>query len=226
LNRSIEITCVAVATQRARVQPDRSTPDRLLDATERLIGAQGVDGVSVRAINAAANSNVAATHYHFGSKEALVSAALARRMDALAADRLAMLAPLERRRRPTVRSVVEALVLPLARLCRTAEGRPYVRFLSTLDRAGEPWRGLLADAFAPQWAHLGPVLANALPDLPDAVRQFRFSAAATLLLDVLAGPERHVAGAPLAASREAVVTALIDLITGALSAPASEGRDQ
>jgi len=211
-----------MATQRARAEADRSTPDRLLDATERLIGEHGVDGVSVRAINAAANSNVAATHYHFGSKEALVAAALARRMDALAADRLAMLAPLEGRRRPAVRSVAEALVLPLARLCRTAEGRPYVRFLATLDRAGEPWRGLLTDAFAPQWAHLGPVLAKALPEVPELLRQFRFSAAATMLLDVLAGPERHLASAPPAT----LATALVDVITGALAAPVTEGRHQ
>ena len=53
-----------------------STPARLLDATERLIGEHGINGVSVRAINAAADSNVAAAHYHFGSKEGLVAAAL------------------------------------------------------------------------------------------------------------------------------------------------------
>ncbi len=202
-----------------------STPARLLDATERLIGEHGVDGVSLRAINAAANSNVAAAHYHFGSKEALVAAALERRMGPLAADRLAMLDLLGKARRPPVRGIVEALVLPLVRFCETEEGRHYVRFLATLDRSGEPWRGLVLGAFAPQWARIEPVLTRALPDLSDQIRRFRFSVAGSTLLDVLANPERHLAaGHDVPASME-VVPDLVDLITGALAAPSTSRRN-
>jgi AcrR family transcriptional regulator len=202
-----------------------STPARLLDATERLIGEHGVDGVSLRAINAAANSNVAAAHYHFGSKEALVEAALERRMGPLAADRLAMLGELEKARRPLVRGVVEAFVLPLVRFCETEDGRHYVRFLATLDRSGEPWRGLVLDAFAPQWARIEPVLGRALPDLSDDVRRFRFSVAGSTLLEVLAHPERHLAAHRDARASTDVVSDLIDLITGAVAAPSTSRRN-
>jgi AcrR family transcriptional regulator len=202
-----------------------STPSRLLDATERLIGEQDVDGVSLRAINAAANSNVAAAHYHFGSKEALVAAALQRRMGPLAADRLAMLGPLEKVGRPPVRAIVEIFVLPLARFCETGEGRHYVRFLATLDRSGQPWRGLIRDAFAPQWAHIEPVLTRALPDLTDEVRQFRFSVAGSMVLEVLAHPERHLATVDDGPTSTEVVPDLLDLITGALSAPSTSRRN-
>jgi AcrR family transcriptional regulator len=198
----------------------------LLDATERLIGEHGVDGVSVRAINAAAESNVAAVHYHFGSKEALVAAALERRMEALAADRFAMLASLERVRRPSVRGLAEALVAPLVRLSETDDGRDYVRFLATLDRSGEPWRGLAADAFRPQWTRLEPVLDRALPNLPAPLRRFRFSVAAATLLDVLANPERHLDDRHLDDRRSGptevpLVPALVDVITGVLAAPST-----
>jgi AcrR family transcriptional regulator len=196
----------------------------LLDATERLIGEHGVDGVSVRAINAAAESNVAAAHYHFGSKEALVGAALERRMWALAADRFEMLAPLERVRRPPVRGLVEALVLPLVRLCDTEDGRHYVRFLATLDRSGDPWRGLAADAFAPQWVRIEPVLDRALPNLPVALRRFRFSVAAATLLDVLANPDRHLGGRAGAPIEVSLVPALVDIIVGVLAAPSTLRR--
>jgi AcrR family transcriptional regulator len=202
-----------------------STPSRLLDATERLIGDQEVDSVSLRAINAAANSNVAAAHYHFGSKEALVAAALQRRMGPLAADRLAMLGHLEKVRRPPVRAIVEIFVLPLARFCETEEGRHYVRFLATLDRSGQPWRGLIRDAFAPQWAHIEPVLSRALPHLTDEVRQLRFSVAGSMVLEVLAYPERHLAAAGTGPASTEVVPELIDLITGALSAPSTSRRN-
>jgi AcrR family transcriptional regulator len=197
---------------------------RLLDATERLIGEHGVDGVSVRAINAAAESNSAAAHYHFGSKEGLVAAALERRMEGLAADRFEMLAPLERLRRPPVRGLVEALVVPLVRLCETRDGRHYVRFLATLARSDEPWRRLAAEAFAPQWARVEPVLDRALPDQPAALRRFRFSVAAATLMDVLGDPERHLVdqtGEPIDVP---LVRALIDLITGVLAARSTIGR--
>jgi AcrR family transcriptional regulator len=203
---------------------DDSTPARLLDATERLIGEQGVNGVSVRAINAAADTNVAAAHYHFGSREALVAAALERRMELLAADRLAMLDELARMRRPPVHRIVEVLVLPLARICDTDDGRYYIRFLATLDRSGEPWRGLLTEAFSPQWKRMEPVLAAALPDLSDEMRRFRFSVAASTLLDVLANPERHLAGDPTVPLPGAIVPDLINLITGALTAPPAKWR--
>lgn len=202
-----------------------STPARLLDATERLIGEHGVDGVSLRAINAAANSNVAAAHYHFGSKEALVEAALQRRMGPLAADRLAMLGELEEARRPLVRGIVEAFVLPLVRFCETEEGRNYVRFLATLDRSGEPWRSFIMDAFAPQWARIEPLLMRALPDVPDQVRRFRFSVAGSMLLDVLANPGRHLAANHDVPDFREVVSDLIDLITGALAAPSTSRRN-
>jgi AcrR family transcriptional regulator len=198
-----------------------STPSRLLDATERLIGEGGVDGVSLRAINAAANSNVAAAHYHFGSKEALVRAALQRRMGPLAADRLGMLNQLEGVRRPPVRGIVEIFVLPLARFCETEEGRYYVRFLATLDRSGQPWRGLVRDAFAPQWARIEPVLTRALPDVAGEVRRFRLSVAGSTVLDVLAYPERLLPAAHHLPASAEVVPYLIDLITGALGAPST-----
>jgi AcrR family transcriptional regulator len=203
---------------------DDSTPTRLLDATERLISEFGVNGASVRAINAAADSNVAAAHYHFGSKEALVAAALERRMAPLAADRLALLDELVGMRHPPVDRIVEALVLPLARFCDTEEGRCYVRFLATLDRSGEPWRGLLTEAFSPQWKGLDPILAAALPDLSDEMRRFRFSVVATTMLDVLANADRHLGGDKAVPLPAGIVPDLINLITGALTAPTTHGR--
>src|SRR4051812_43123301 len=91
-----------------------TTPDRLLDAAEQLMAKAGVEAVSVRAVNALAGRNAAAVHYHFGSKEALVRAAIERRISMLAVRRNALLSSLEAEARPTPRQLAEVLVQPLA----------------------------------------------------------------------------------------------------------------
>jgi AcrR family transcriptional regulator len=201
------------------------TPERLLDAAERLFAERGVDAVSVRAVNAAAGANVAAVHYHFGSKEALVEAVLRRRMDALGERRRGMLAALAIEPAAPARAVLEVLVRPLAELSADphSPGRAYVRFLATLEGGGPETRALLGVAFAPQFGPLDAALARALPDLPAPVRHFRLALVGSIVVNTLAEPE--VAATTLRITDDpvdhtAVVDALLDTVTGALAAPA------
>ncbi len=53
-----------------------STREQLILAAGKLFGQQGFDSVSTRAIAAACGANLAAIHYHFGSKQALYLAVL------------------------------------------------------------------------------------------------------------------------------------------------------
>lgn len=203
------------------------TPARLLDAAEALFAERGVDAVSVRAVNAAAGVNVAAVHYHFGSKEALVEAVLRRRMDALGARRLAMLAALPATDAPATRAVVDALVVPLAELSAdpTGSGRAYVRVLALLQGGGSESRALLGAAFAPQFLPFDAALARALPDLPEPVRHFRLALVGTLVVQTLAEPEAAAVALGLdPADHRSVVAALIDTVTGALAAPVGPSR--
>lgn len=208
--------------------PPNDTVGRLLEAAEALIAARGVDGVSVRAVNTAAGANVAAVHYHFGSKEALVDAVLARRMGELTARRIALLDTLADEPRPAARGVVAALVVPIAEFASDPDGRgrTYVRFLAALDAAGPDWRRRVGDAFAPQYEHVLRALERALPDVPPAVVSFRLGLVSTALLTTLADPEhaaRHWRAHGHDISFEGVVDALIDHTAGALAAPVSPG---
>jgi len=67
------------------------TKEQILDAAEKLIADRGIDAVSLRAITAAADVNLAAVHYHFGSKEALVARVFARRIEPINAERIRLL---------------------------------------------------------------------------------------------------------------------------------------
>jgi AcrR family transcriptional regulator len=67
------------------------TKERLLDASEALFAERGFAGTSVREVTRAAGVAVSAANYHFGSKEALLRAALMRRIQPANARRFALL---------------------------------------------------------------------------------------------------------------------------------------
>src|SRR5579864_2147439 len=67
------------------------TKTRLLDAAEKLFGQNGFDATSLRDITAEAQVNLAAVNYHFQSKESLIEAVIARRMEPIGRRRIQML---------------------------------------------------------------------------------------------------------------------------------------
>ena len=67
------------------------TKESILDAAEKLFAERGFSGTSLRTITAAARVNLAAVNYHFGSKDALIEAVLARRVRPMNAERVARL---------------------------------------------------------------------------------------------------------------------------------------
>ena len=54
------------------------TRERLLDVAEELFAEKGIAATSLRTLTTAAETNLAAVHYHFGSKNGLVDAVLDR----------------------------------------------------------------------------------------------------------------------------------------------------
>jgi len=54
------------------MKPREGTPDRIINAATRLFAEKGYDGTSTREICEAAEVNIAAINYHFGSKENLL----------------------------------------------------------------------------------------------------------------------------------------------------------
>jgi AcrR family transcriptional regulator len=182
------------ACSTGRVETDRSTArTRLLDAAERLFREHGYDQVSVRAINAAAGMNPAAVHYHFGSKEQLVTALLERRLRPAWERHLADLDERRSAGRPlTVAEIASMVTAPMARIAGQPDGRALLRLLArvTLSRRDLPWRSPWS---APEpWIGL---LGQARPDLPARVIEERWRLARDLLLLTYGEPlaEPHAA---------------------------------
>ncbi|HEY6339983.1 MAG TPA: TetR family transcriptional regulator, partial [Bryobacteraceae bacterium] len=69
----------------------QDTKTRILDVAERLFGANGFDSTSLRDITAEAQVNLAAVNYHFQSKDSLIDAVIARRIEPVNRKRMEML---------------------------------------------------------------------------------------------------------------------------------------
>ncbi len=73
------------------------TQTRILDAAEQLLAERGFAACSLRAVTGAAGVNLGAVNYHFRSKEALIQAVFARRLQPLNQQRVAALDACERK---------------------------------------------------------------------------------------------------------------------------------
>ena len=92
------------------------TKTKILDTAERLFAQKGFDAVSLRNIVEAAKVNLAAVHYHFGSKQALLHAVVSRRLRPVNDERLAMLAEARikaGKRKLKLEAVLESLFVPV-----------------------------------------------------------------------------------------------------------------
>ena len=110
----------------------KDTKSAILDAAEELFARRGPNAVSLRQVIARAKVNLAAIHYHFGSKESLLQSVLSRRLVPLNAERLALLEAVERKsRRMPLEKILEALVGPALRLSRDPRkgGGEFMRLL-------------------------------------------------------------------------------------------------
>ena len=114
-------------------RPEINGRELLLEAALRLFAENGVDAVSIRAVNREAGLGPASVHYHFGTKDELLRAVLQERGVALVTD-------VRERAKELARSSDPAsprdLVLMLA--------EPYVRLTEGRDPAGHEWIRLLS----------------------------------------------------------------------------------
>ena len=114
-------------------EPRGSTVDRLIEVGERLFAQHGLDGVSLRQIAAeSGTSNNSAVRYHFGSKEALVTAIIEYRLPHIIQRRELLSA---RSDPDDLRSVLEAHLLPTVDMAESADNH-YLIFIEQLQRYG------------------------------------------------------------------------------------------
>jgi AcrR family transcriptional regulator len=156
-------------------QPD--TKDRILDAAERLFSDQGIRGVSLRAITGAAEANLAAVNYHFGSKDELIKAVLARRIVPVNETRLRRLGELTAGGKVAeLEDVLDALLRPAFDLSSDpSAGEFCTRLIGRVQtEAGPTFREFVAEKFQTVVARFTTAIAAACPHLDRRVLTWRF----------------------------------------------------
>ncbi|SPE40052.1 Transcriptional regulator, TetR family [Candidatus Sulfopaludibacter sp. SbA3] len=148
------------------------TKEKILDTAQRLIGDQGYAATSVRHIISEAGVNLASIHYHFGTKEDLLTAVIARKAGPVNEERLARLNRVEAesgKRPPSVKKVLDAWLLPMA---EAADRDPtFVRLMGRMMAEGL-LPAIIERHFKELVERLAGALRRAIPDLPD--EEFRW----------------------------------------------------
>ena len=115
------------------MHPHFSTKERILSAAEELFARHGFQGASLRQVTAAANVNLAAVNYHFGSKDNLINEVFRRRLDELTERRLGALKEAKNQPKPSLERILEAFVEPALSLASDKLGG--ASFMRVLARA-------------------------------------------------------------------------------------------
>ncbi len=146
------------------------TKTRILDTAERLFAQKGFDAVSLRTIIASAKVNLAAVHYHFGSKQALIHAVISRRLRPINEERLTQLAEVRIKagRRPVkLEHVLECLFRPLFRVQANPKAGPtFARLVGrVIGERNEGLQKFMMSELAEVIIEFGAAFCTALPGL-------------------------------------------------------------
>lgn len=143
---------------------------RILDVAERMFASQSFASVSVRDITAAADVNLAAVNYYFGSKAGLLKAVFLRRASALNRERLSDLQAVVERYKDSplpLYAVLRALLGPPVRwLFDPDRGLAvFIQFLARCQMEEEPELRALFYEDVEHLRRFLPALGRACPDL-------------------------------------------------------------
>jgi AcrR family transcriptional regulator len=220
-----------VEESRAAAPPARGssrgaeTRRRILDAAEELFAERGIDGVSLREITAAAGANVAAAHYHFGSKDAVLAELFAERAQPIVDRRLELLRAVPRGTggTATVEDLLRAFFRPSLDAAGTAGGEAFIRLRARLAFEGAEFRRqVLATAFDASSRQFLDELHAALPDVLMEDLRWRFHFTLGTMTYTMAAPGRIESitdGALDTVGNDAALEQLVRFAAAGLRAP-------
>jgi AcrR family transcriptional regulator len=199
-----------------------------LDAAARLFAERGIDNVSIAEIvRAAGQRNVSAVHYHFGSRDEVLRAVLARHVPVIADRRQHLLEAARARPTDDTRAAAEAIVRPVSEFAQRGwRERAYLQIGSELtgsiDRATPEIRELMARTAGHEaW----DLLCERCPGVPADLWRVRQEICIVFIGRAAADRARQLdrGGAHAVLTDDRFVGNLIHMVLGAMTAPVVAG---
>jgi AcrR family transcriptional regulator len=192
----------------------------LIYAAEKLFAEHGIASVSLRQINQAAHHrNIAAAHYHFGSRDGLVKAVLHHRWHRLDRRRGEMLQRQGQRR--DVRFYLECFIEPMTEeLAPRPEGNHFLRFVQQYESYVGDYE--FARRFSPAGVQIYACIERLIGYLPKKVLELRMGYLINIVHSVLAKAEHRIERGDESFQQVLLTYCnLIDMLSSALTAPLS-----
>ena len=177
--------------------PTLDTKEQIINVAERLFAESGFSGTTLRNVVSEAEVNLAAVHYHFGSKENLFRAVVSRFARPVVKKELALLDQLQSEQEaPSVEAILTALFQPcLEILAQADEDARWVRaqFMGRCRTEPGAIQSIAADEFSAATEAFLDALQRVLPDQSRSQLHWKLDLAIAALIRV-----QTEAGQPLA----------------------------
>jgi AcrR family transcriptional regulator len=203
-----------------------STREKLLDAAARLFAERGLDNVSIAEIvRAAGQRNSSALHYHFGSRDAVLVALLERHIPDIRRRRVELLAAAKAQSGHDPRAAAQAIVRPITEFAQRGwRERAYLQYGSELahqlDRLSPDVQALLRETSGYEaW----DLLQARCPRLTKKIWAARMAICTAFIGRAAADRAALLdrGGVHPVLSDDLFVDNLIDMVVGAMTAPAT-----
>ena len=199
------------------------TKSRILDSAEKLFGMNGFDGTSLRDITTAADVNQAAINYHFQTKDSLIDAIVARRIEPVNKKRFELLEAAGPQ--ATVEQILRAFMAPVMQVKVDAVVPLIGRILSNPELFVER---VFHKHLAPVSQRFVEALSKALPDLPPSELLWRLHFSVGVLTHTMLWGRifpKITNGVCDISDREALVERAVRFVAAGFRAPASKGSE-
>ncbi len=206
-----------------------STKIRLLNAAEQLFAREGFHNTSLRSLASLAEANLAATNYHFGSKEALLKAVIERRLLPLNQIRETEIEKVLSQAResnipPTADALLRAFIEPTLEFRNSSSGaRDFISLIGrSLNEPDETVRNCFLSLILPIFQVLLEGLREALPQLPQKILLTRLEFIMGTMSHVMCMSSHSILNSPSlteALEQNELIQQLLKFVLAGLEAP-------
>jgi len=199
------------------------TKSRIVDAAEKLFGMNGFEATSLRDITTEASVNLAAINYHFQSKDSLIDAIVARRIEPVNKRRMELLDAAGPD--PTLEQILAAFMAPVMKVKTDAMVPLMGRILSNPDLFVDR---VFLKHLAPVSQRFSEALSKVLPDLPPSEVLWRLHFSVAVMTHTMLWGKVYpkiTNGICDITDRDALVDRAVRFVAAGFRAPASQESD-